>query len=156
MGRTGFMDCEKIFRNKIGEKYMALETLKGVEKIGGFELVVMDDLRTKYPEKFNESGAMDWTWFEKDIRPTAFIYVRNDKNSISFTIQNGPVKKYGTNGCQVDTVIEAAKIILEGLNKNFPCRENACAITKLDEALMWLEKRKKDREMRGVEGFNKA
>ncbi len=135
---------------------MALETLKGVTKIGGFDVVVMDDLREEYPDKFNESGAMDWAWFEKDIRPTVFIYVRNDKNSLSFTIQNGPIKEHGVNGCQVDTVIEAAKTILEGLNKNFPCRENATAITKLDEALMWLNKRKVDREARGVEGQNKA
>lgn len=133
---------------------MALETLKGVKTLGKFNVVVMDELKEKYPEKFNESGAMDYSWFEKDIRPHNFVYVRHDVNSISFTIQNGPVKEYGVNGCQVDTIIEAAKVILEGLNNNFPCRENSCAITKLDEALMWLDKRTKDREKRGVEGHN--
>lgn len=138
------------------ELRMALETLKDVTEVGGFGVVVMDDLREKYPEKFNDSGAMDYQWFEKDIRPTNFIYVRNDKNSLSFTIQNGPIKEVGVNGCQVDTVIETAKLIIEGLNKKFPCRENAVAITKLDEALMWMNKRRTDREKRGVEGFNKA
>ena len=131
---------------------MALETLKGVEKIGGFNVVVMDELREKFPEKFNESGSMDYKWFEKDIRPCNFIYIRHDVNSLSFTIQNGPIKEVGVNGCQVDTIIEAAKIIVEGLNKNFPCRENAMVITKLDEALMWSLKRKIDREARNVEG----
>lgn len=135
---------------------MAIGTLKGKDNIGGFEVVVMDDLRTKYPEKFNESGAMNWEWFEKEIRPTKFIYLRHDKNSISFTIQSGPVKESGVNGCQVDTIIHAAKLMIEGLNGYFPCRENAVAITKLDEALMWLEKRTKDRVARGVEGENKA
>lgn len=135
---------------------MALETLQGVTEIGGFGIVVMDELRAKYPEKFNESGAMDYAWFEKDIRPTNFIYVRQDKNSLSFTIQNGPIKEVGVNGCQVDTVIETAKVIIEGLNKKFPCRENSVAITKLDEALMWLDKRKKDREKRKVEGTSQA
>lgn len=38
------------------------------------------------------------------------------------------------------------------LQSKFPCRENACVITKLDEALMWLEKRTKDRIKRNVEG----
>lgn len=71
---------------------MALKTLEGVTEIGGFKVVVMDELREKYPEKFNESGAMDWQWFEKDIRPNHFIYVRHDKNSVSFTIQDGPIK----------------------------------------------------------------
>lgn len=135
---------------------MALETLKGIKKLGGFDVVVMDELRALHPEKFNASGAMDYTWFEKDVRPHNFVYVRNDVNSLSFTLQNGPVKEKGVNGCQVDTVIEAAKAMLEGLNKQFSCRENASAITKLDEALHWLEHRKKDRERRAVEGTSQA
>jgi hypothetical protein len=135
---------------------MALETLKGIDLIGGFKVVVMDELREKYPEKFNESGAMDYKWFEEEIRPSNFIYVRHDKNSISFTIQNGPIKENGVNGCQVDTLIEAAKIIIEGLNKNFPCIENEMMLHRLGEALDWSDKRKKDREKRNVEGFNKA
>jgi len=133
---------------------MALETLKDITEIGGYDVVVMDNLREKFPEKFNESGAMDWEWFEKEIRPNRFIYLRHDKNSISFTIQNGPVKEKGSNGCQVDTLIEAAKLIIEGLNKQFPCRENSIVVTKLDEAILWLGKRKADREKRGVEGTN--
>ena len=133
---------------------MSLETLKGIEEIGGYKVIVMDDLREKYPDKFEESGQMNWVWFEKEVRPNNFIYVRQDKNSLSFTIQNGPIKENGVNGCQIDTVIETAKFIIEGFNKKFPCRENSIAITKLDEALMWLEKRKKDRVKRGVEGFN--
>src|SRR4029079_15487137 len=135
---------------------MALRTLKDVKKIGGFEVVVMDELREKFPEKFNESGAMDYKWFEAEIRPGKFIYVRNDVGSLSVTLQNGPIKEAGVNGCQIDTIIEAAKLILEGLQKEFPCRENACAITKLDEALHWLLHRKLDREARAVEGTAKA
>ena len=133
---------------------MALETLKGIKEIGGYPVIVMDELREKYPDKFNESGAMDYKWFEAEIRPTNFIYVRHDVNSISFTIQSGPVKEVGVNGCQVDTLIAAARLIISGLNEKFPCRENSIAITKLDEAIMWLEKRKQDREQRGVEGTN--
>lgn len=134
---------------------MALETLKNVMKINDFDVIVMDELKKQYPEKFNESGSMDYQWFEKDIRPHNFIYVRHDVNSISFTIQNGPIKEVGVNGCQVDEMIYAAKLIIEGLNKNFPCRENSMAITKLDECLMWLKKRKDDRIKREVEGTSK-
>ena len=135
---------------------MALKTLFNIKKLGGFAVVVMDGLRQKFPEKFNESGAMDYKWFEKEIRPTNYIYVRHDVNSISFTIQNGPVKEHGINGCQVDSIVDAAKKILEGLNKELPSRETSMAITKLDEALMWLDKRTRDREERGVEGQSKA
>lgn len=135
---------------------MALETLKDIKEVGGFRVVIMDEIRDQFPEKFNDSGSMDYKWFEKDIRPFNFIYVRNDMNSLSFTIQNGPIKDHGVNGCQVDTVIEAAKLIIEGLNKKLPCRENSLAITKLDEALLWLGKRKADRIAREVEGTNKV
>lgn len=42
---------------------------------------------------------------------------------------------------------------LEGFqNSEFKCRENELAITKLEEALMWLRKRAQDREARNVEG----
>ncbi|MCK5612949.1 hypothetical protein KAR91_64340 [Candidatus Pacearchaeota archaeon] len=74
---------------------------------------------------------------------------------MTFKIQNGPIGEVGYNGCQVDELIAVARIIVAGLNKKFPCRENSCAITKLDEALMWLETRTKDRISRKVEGHNK-
>lgn len=38
------------------------------------------------------------------------------------------------------------------LQGKFPCRENAIVITKLEESLMWLNKRTEDRKKRGVEG----
>lgn len=38
----------------------------------------------------------------------------------------------------------------------FACRENALVLTKIEEAIMWAEKRVKDREERGVLGtYNK-
>lgn len=41
---------------------------------------------------------------------------------------------------------------LQYLNGKFPCRENALVITKLEESLMWLNKRTADRQARNVEG----
>jgi hypothetical protein len=40
----------------------------------------------------------------------------------------------------------------QNLHAKFPSRETALAITKMEEALMWLEKRTSDRIKRGVEG----
>ena len=134
---------------------MGIETLKGVEEIGGFKVLNMDNLKSERPELFNESGSMDYKLFEKDIRPNNFIYTRHDVHSLSFTMQTGPIKEVGVNGVQVDTLIHAAKKIIEGLNEKFPCRENALVVTKLDEAIHWLEHRKKDREKRGVEGYDR-
>lgn len=74
------------------------------------------------------------------------------KNTIVFKLQEGPIKEVGENGCQLDSLIGAAATILRSFNSRFPCRENSIAITHLDEAMMWLQKRTKDREKRGVEG----
>lgn len=131
---------------------MALNTLKNIEEVNGNKIIVMDDLKNEYPEKFNESGSMNYDWFESEIRPHSFIYIRHDKNSISFTLQDGPIKEFGKNGCQVTDIIAITKIIIEKLNEQFPCRENAMTITKLDEALMWQDKRTNDRIKRQVEG----
>jgi hypothetical protein len=118
---------------------MALETLVGINEIGGFKIEKI----VKNPDAKVYIGKY-WP-----------IVIDNDNNTISFKLQLGPIKENGVNGCQVDTMIEAAKLIIEGLNKQFPCRENAMVITKLDEALMWSNKRKQDRINRNVEGFNK-
>lgn len=81
-----------------------------------------------------------------------YVHVDNESNVISFKIQNGPVGDNGVNGCQVDDLIRVARQMVDGLNKKVPCRENAIAITKLDEALLWLKARQIDRVARGVEG----
>lgn len=41
---------------------------------------------------------------------------------------------------------------LQHINSKLPSRETSVAITKLEEALMWCEKRSRDRARRGVEG----
>jgi len=83
-------------------------------------------------------------------------YIRVENDTLSFKIQDGPVKEAGLNGCQVTDIIEVAKMIIEGLNKDFPCRENAVTIMKLEEALMWQGKRTADRERRNVEGHSRS
>lgn len=71
--------------------------------------------------------------------------------------QDGPLgrgeDRVEPNGTFVETVIAAAKQRIEYYNETqFRCRENSMAITKLDEALHWLEHRTKAREERAVEG----
>lgn len=50
---------------------------------------------------------------------------------------------------------EVLKVLIDRMNSmqmKAPCRENSIVITKLEECLMWLEKRTRDRQARGVEG----
>ena len=126
---------------------MALETLRVVEEIGGFKL-----LREELSESEKKEELLKAVYAENKYP----IFIDEYLNAISFQLQKGPIKEVGVNGCQVDTLIEAAKMIIGKFNEKFPCRENAIAITKLQEALFWLEARKKDREKRNVEGTSKV
>ena len=65
--------------------------------------------------------------------------------------QRGPIKEYGVNGAFNEDLIAMVLCRLEHFQKTeFSCRENAVAITKLEEALMWLRKRTLNRMKRGV------
>lgn len=71
--------------------------------------------------------------------------------------QNGPLgrgaDRQEPNGAFVEGVIQAALGRLEFYQQGkFKCRENAIAITKLEEALHWLQSRTENREKRQVEG----
>jgi hypothetical protein len=73
--------------------------------------------------------------------------------SISF--QNGPIKENGVNGCTQEDLLA---IVIDRLRSfqagGFACRENALALTKCEEAQMWLQSRTAKRVARGVEGVN--
>ena len=74
---------------------------------------------------------------------------------VNIKFQDGPIKEHGVNGCQVDDVLEVALNRLKELNSgDFRCKENSCAIAHIEEAMMWLEKRTRDRIQRGVEGYD--
>lgn len=67
--------------------------------------------------------------------------------------QNGPVKENGVNGVMNEDLIAIVIDRLQGFQSGpYACRENAIALTKLEEALLWLNKRTADRDRRGVEG----
>lgn len=78
-------------------------------------------------------------------------------NGLDIRWQNGPLGR-GTdrsapNGAFVEDVLNAALRRLEGYQESkFKCRENALAITKVEEALHWLRSRTQNRELRQVEG----
>lgn len=69
-----------------------------------------------------------------------------------------PLEEGGTelftarNGTTNEEVLAVLIDRMNYLQSKFPCRENALAITKLDEALMWLNARTANRQKRGVEG----
>lgn len=81
--------------------------------------------------------------------------IKTEHFEINF--QCGPIKEVGVNGCQVDDILKVCLDRLKGFqNGPFASPENAQAIIKLEECLMWQEKRTKDRVARDIEGLNNA
>lgn len=71
--------------------------------------------------------------------------------------QEGPVNEAGVNGVSNEDLIAMVITRLEYFNRtDFRCKENAMAVNKLEEALLWLRKRTMEREQRGVEGTNRV
>jgi len=80
---------------------------------------------------------------------------------ISINWQNGELgrgaERKEPNGAFVEGVIQCALGRLEYYQASaFKCRENALAITKLEEALHWCQHRTAKREQREVEGTHKV
>lgn len=59
-------------------------------------------------------------------------------------------------GTTLEEMLRVSIERLQELNERFSCRENALAITKMQEALMWLNARTANRIARGVEGTHAA
>jgi hypothetical protein len=131
---------------------MSTEFLKDVQSLSSKEEVVhlISDLEEDVSEESPQS--LEHPDFGNVVAPN--IVIDHTLNTIIFKIQNGPIKEKGKNGCQIDDLIEVALEFIKTANSRYACRENALAITKLEEALMWLEQRKKNREKRGVEGLS--
>jgi hypothetical protein len=76
----------------------------------------------------------------------------NDVEVLKVKFQTGGTATTEKNGIFIEDLIILTILKLESYNKQFPCRENSLAITKLEESLQWLTSRKADREARNVYG----
>lgn len=81
------------------------------------------------------------------------VVKRDLEDLLQIKFQNGSILESGVNGIMNEDLISIVIDRLQGFQgSKFACRENALALTKLEEALMWLEYRTAKREKRGVEG----
>ncbi len=70
--------------------------------------------------------------------------------------QNGPILEVGVNGLTHEALLAVIEDRLVAFQSGpYACRENAVALTKLQEARMWLQERTRGRVNRGVEGTHK-
>lgn len=97
---------------------------------------------------------------QRAVRKTRLIYhgPTNSAPYVDIKWQDGPYRggEGEHNGACIEEVLIDAYEHLYYLNKKFPCRENSIALTKIEEAVLWLDARTKDRESRGVLGKEEA
>lgn len=67
--------------------------------------------------------------------------------------QHGVVPEFGVNGVTEGALLAiVADRLREHQSGSYSCRENALALTKIEEALHWMKARTENRVARGVEG----
>lgn len=67
--------------------------------------------------------------------------------------QNGPIAEVGVNGITQEVLLAIVADRLRSFQAGpYACRENALALTKIEEAQHWLQQRTIERMRRGVEG----
>jgi hypothetical protein len=101
--------------------------------------------------KFNAPHHFLVVKADAEIKDSYYPEAKDVLAKIDF--QEGPIKENGVNGVCNEDLICMVIARLQGFQASeFSCRENALALTALEEALLWLRKRTMGREKRGVEG----
>ena len=88
----------------------------------------------------------------------AFIpQTKSTHECIEIDFQNGPIAESGVNGVSNEALLAIVEDRLKCFQAGpYSCRENAVALTKIQEAMMWLHRRTIERTQRGVEGTSKV
>lgn len=93
--------------------------------------------------------------FNTETNPSCPFTGRYGKPSDHTTIifQNGPINTAGVNGVTQEVLLAIVADRLRSFQAGpYACRENALALTKIEEAVQWLQSRTLARMRRGVEG----
>lgn len=118
-------------------------------KVGGLN----EELHITVLDEPGQGGACHVYSIAYGFNPGTDAGGSDEKCRIEF--QNGPIKEAGVNGVSQEALLAVLIDRLRSFQAGpYACRENALALTKCEEALMWLQKRTQDRLRRGVEGTN--
>lgn len=72
---------------------------------------------------------------------------------LTIPFQNGPIKESGVNGVTQEVLLAIVADRLRSFQAGpYSTKENAVALTHVETAQLWLQKRTQDRLRRGVEG----
>ena len=93
--------------------------------------------------------------FDSRTNATAPEHIHAQGDEIVILFQNGPIAEggVGVNGVTHEALLAILAHRLRGFQAGpYACRENALALTKIEEAQHWLQHRTRARMARGVEG----
>ena len=98
-------------------------------------------------------GELEIQYEPDDDQGTIIVHRAEGGEPIRQTIcfQHGLISGEGPNGIFNEHLLELLIIRLRVLNARLPCREGSLAITKVEEALLWLNRRTQLREEQHVE-----
>jgi hypothetical protein len=174
---TKMIEAEKMSKKTFEiEKYG--KTDNTIEDMEGYKVRYSDNYVSWSPKimfekaykKLNIESGLDLKTIKSDLITTDNTFIEHDNNTFNSPhnyiirgiegdilcgvhFQEGAIKETGLNGIFMEDLIAICINRLENFqNSDFRCRENACAITKLEESLMWLRKRTNNRQKRGVQG----
>ena len=75
----------------------------------------------------------------------------------TIAFQNGPINEAGVSGVSNESLLAVVEDRLLGFQSGqYACRDNAIALTHVQSAMMWLQKRTRERMARGVEGTHQV
>lgn len=117
-----------------------------------------DKLRIEVLDQPGAGGAnhlYQITGFDTATNPSCPFVARHGSPAKHSTVlfQNGPIAEVGVNGVTHEALLAILVDRMRSFQAGpFACRENALALTKLEEAQMWLLQRTRARMARGVEG----
>lgn len=144
----------QLFEKSKGSLVESTKTTNGWE-ISTMKQVEHDLLTSKYTKVVHEENITFNAPHHFQVRQ-AYPGMVDDVNQCilqEVIFQKGPIKEHGVNGVANEDLIAMVICRLEHFQRSeYSSRENAMAITKLEEALLWLRKRTIGRENRGVEG----
>lgn len=116
-----------------------------------------------YPHKYTEVTVEDKRHAVSNGNHHYRIFKKENGNIINSVpildvhFQNGPIKETGINGVMDENLIAIVIDRLQGFQTGpYASRENALALTHLETAMLWLNRRTALREARGVEGTHKV
>lgn len=93
------------------------------------------------------------TGFETGTNASLATEGPEPKSQTVLLFQNGPIPEFGVNGLTHEALLAIVADRLRSFQKGpYSSKENACALTHIEEAVHWLHARTLARMRRGVEG----